>query len=550
MTSIRNLACGLSLGLFLIVGVLGCTNHQPSRHVVIVVMDGLRPDAITAENMPTLFAMRQTGTDFSAHHPSYPSTTEVNGASLATGMVPSHSLIIANREYRPEINAESPIDTQSLMAIWTNDHLVRRDWTPPTLVEIARGKGMRTAVAGTKGVTYLWDRSLKNRSVDSPILSDGMTLPGAFMDKVLWDMGTNPAKADGNAGPNTKQDQWTQRIMTEKMWENGVPALSVLWFSEPDYVQHGSGPGTPNAIKGYAGLDNLLKELFWALERKGVKDQTDVLVVSDHGFNTASNGVSLSRSLTNRNLKIRTSYREPTQPDEILMINLGGSASFYVPNHNAELTDKLVEALVGWVEWTGVVFTRDGNKGTFKLSDVDIDSPFCPDVVVSLRWAPGTMKDHLPGVIFSDGTVSGDGTHGSLSPFEMHNTLIAIGPDFKKGYVSKLPSSSPDVTATVAHLLGLKADMDGRVLTEGLCAYPEPADADSAITQTLKATRVFDDGFTWKQYMKVTTFRNRRYFDEGNWGEPGEIKPEEPKQESATPPAESAKQEDAGDLSE
>ena len=43
---------------------------ENARHVVIVVMDGLRPDAVTPEDMPTLSALARSGTFFANHHTS------------------------------------------------------------------------------------------------------------------------------------------------------------------------------------------------------------------------------------------------------------------------------------------------------------------------------------------------------------------------------------------------------------------------------------------------------------------------------------------------
>src|SRR5437667_12884978 len=74
----------------------------PAQHVLIVVMDGLRRDSVTPEQMPTLYALSQQGVFFNAHHPVYPSSTQVNGTALATGMKPGNRNVIANREYRPE----------------------------------------------------------------------------------------------------------------------------------------------------------------------------------------------------------------------------------------------------------------------------------------------------------------------------------------------------------------------------------------------------------------------------------------------------------------
>ncbi len=52
----------------------------------------------------------------------------------------------------------------------------------------------------------------------------------------------------------------------------------------------------------------------------------------------------------------------------------------------------------------------------------------------------------------------------------MRNTLVATGPDFRRGFVSRLPAGIIDVMPTLAHTMGLDPglDVDGRVLHESL----------------------------------------------------------------------------------
>ncbi len=67
--------------------------------------------------------------------------------------------------------------------------------------------------------------------------------------------------------------------------------------------------------------------------------------------------------------------------------------------------------------------------------------------------------------------------HATLSRFDMHNTLVAAGPDFRQGWTDETPSGNVDLAPTIAAILGLQPDeaMDGRVLSE---AFREPpADA-------------------------------------------------------------------------
>lgn len=59
--------------------------------------------------------------------------------------------------------------------------------------------------------------------------------------------------------------------------------------------------------------------------------------------------------------------------------------------------------------------------------------------------------------------------HGSFSPVDVHNTLIAYGPSFKKHFTDQYPTGNVDLAPTIAHILGLDlGDTDGRVLFEAL----------------------------------------------------------------------------------
>src|SRR5579872_3884899 len=58
------------------------------EHVVVVIWDGLRPDSVNERDTPTLFKLAAEGTSFTNHHCVYPSSTEVNGATLSTGGYP------------------------------------------------------------------------------------------------------------------------------------------------------------------------------------------------------------------------------------------------------------------------------------------------------------------------------------------------------------------------------------------------------------------------------------------------------------------------------
>lgn len=159
--------------------------------------------------------------------------------------------------------------------------------------------------------------------------------------------------------------------------------------------------------------------------------------------------------------------------DAIIVAANGGSDYFYIPSHDKEVAKKLVTFLASHSQYDAI-FTdakRYGRlNGTLPLQDIGIENPQgrSPDVVAGLAYDATAKVNGLPGIEFSD-YVNMRGMHGSFSPIDVHNFLMATGPDFRSQYVDKLPTGNVDVAPTVAHILGLNLpDTDGRVLTEAL----------------------------------------------------------------------------------
>ena len=65
--------------------------------------------------------------------------------------------------------------------------------------------------------------------------------------------------------------------------------------------------------------------------------------------------------------------------------------------------------------------------------------------------------------------------HGSMSPWNVRNTFLAWGVDFKRRATVRVPAGNVDVAPTILALLGVaEADgLDGRVLAEALEGGPD-----------------------------------------------------------------------------
>jgi arylsulfatase A-like enzyme len=137
-------------------------------------------------------------------------------------------------------------------------------------------------------------------------------------------------------------------------------------------------------------------------------------------------------------------------------------------------------------------------------------------VMMALRWNAKPNRFGIPGQIMTDSARgAGQGSHATLSEFDVHNILLAIGPDFRRGLMSDVPSGNVDLAPTILHLLGLEPSnkFDGRVLSEALNATA-PAVA-KITTETSEARRKFREG-EWRQHLRISRVGESAYIDEGN----------------------------------
>jgi arylsulfatase A-like enzyme len=248
-----------------------------------------------------------------------------------------------------------------------------------------------------------------------------------------------------------------------------------------------------------------------------MRDTTDVFVVSDHGFSTIRRSIDLRKILSGAGCNAKTEFDDEPKPGDIMLVGNGGSVLFYVIGHDATLTRRLVEFLQQ-SDFAGVIFTKQGLPGTFHLNDAKIDNPHAPDVVMAFRWNDSKNQFGTPGMIDADWQrAAGEGTHATLSRFDMHNTMIASGPDFRRGQTDDLPTGNVDLAPTILHILGIKApqEMDGRVLSEAMAGGNQVPAAGKMETKTIEAKKDFSAG-SWRQSLRISRVGTTIYLDEGN----------------------------------
>lgn len=236
--------------------------------------------------------------------------------------------------------------------------------------------------------------------------------------------------------------------------------------------------------KGYSVSGNirvaevLSKAGFNAYDGKGCKyDPVLDGIYSDNTLNHAINVDKSGRICKNGKNALYTtkSYFLPKKlpKDSIIVTNNSGSVYLYLPNKNQALVTKLVRFLQSKLEFDSIfVDSNYGDlPGTLPMSAIkfnDDSQSRNPDVLVSLSYDDTQMVQGLPGTIHTSSDLK-RGAHGSLSPIDIHNVLIAYGPNFKMNFQDKLPTANIDVPLTIAQILDLPmSNRIGRPLLEAL----------------------------------------------------------------------------------
>ncbi len=167
-------------------------------------------------------------------------------------------------------------------------------------------------------------------------------------------------------------------------------------------------------------------------------------------------------------------FRLPKKlPDDAIIVAAdGGSTYFYVPKHNREVVKKLVRFIQSREEFGPVfVHVKYGDlPGAIELNSTDLlnNDDKTPDVIASGNYENNAFVTGFSGTEFNSSGIN-RGMHGSFSETDVHNTLIAYGPDFKKHFIDPLPTGNVDVPVTIAYLFNAAlTGTHGRVLQEAL----------------------------------------------------------------------------------
>ena len=478
------------------------------RLVLVLVVDGLRPDSITAEDTPTLFRLRADGVDLVNSHAVFPTVTRVNAATIATGTQPGTNGLVGNQMFVPAVDERRAFDTGNHRNFLALDRATGgRVLQASTLAERLHARGLRLAgvSSGSTGSAFLLNpKSIAGvGALVNGYLEPGRTVayPTPVSEAVLAHFGPAPAKAPGSARFDASVS-WTQRVLREYVLPELAPDVVINWLTEPDHSQHHVGVGSPAAREALRNDDREIAQVLAGLDAA----RTSVLVVSDHGFTTNTAGVDVAGALIEAKLK---AARDST---DVILASSGQAVALHVEGRDAERIARLARFIQSR-DWGGVVFSAEAVDGAFPLELINVaNRDRGPDLLFTFPWTSRRSAFGVPGTDLANVSAGGSpyvSDHGSMSPWNVRNTFLAWGAGLKKGIVGRAPAGNVDVTPTVLALLGLEgeAGLDGRVVAEALDGGPDP----EAVAVETRVHTAAAGGY--RAALQISTVDGRRYVD-------------------------------------
>ncbi|HET7535331.1 MAG TPA: nucleotide pyrophosphatase/phosphodiesterase family protein [Candidatus Didemnitutus sp.] len=236
-------------------GITSCTTpNKAARHsdlVILISIDGFRWDYLQKYDAPHLKELAAGGVHARRMTPSFPSLTFPNHYTLVTGLYPGHHGIVANNFYDPDLKATFAYKTHE-------SSVDPRWWSGGEPVWITAEK------QGVRSACFFWPGSEAENHGMHP------SFYKTFEKKL-----TCTERVDGLI-------EWLSLPPEQRT------RFAMLYFDIVDTKGHDFGPAAPETGAAVLEADTAIGRLLDGLTRLGLRDKTDLVIVSDHGMEPVS----------------------------------------------------------------------------------------------------------------------------------------------------------------------------------------------------------------------------------------------------------------------
>ncbi len=348
------------------------------KKVMILVIDGCKPEYLTEETAPNLFRLAEEKGFAKRVQCAMPSVTNVNHACILSGKWPEETMITGNYEYDPATGREGFIEERGYMKA-------------ETILERYRKWGGKTALLTVKG------KVLGVYGAGADIGISAQTPEAKWLER--YEIPSPPAI------DSVEATRWVMEAAYRCILKDDP---DLVYATTNDYVFHHFAPGAKEARAQIAAVDECIQKI------AALNPERQIYITADHGMNRKSVIVNMPRLAARAGLGV---YCLPPLKDR------------YVENHIYQEGGMLY------------VFLKDKSQAA-SFEEFARRSPYVEQVLTAQEAAAsyhlpvGQIGDYvlLAGKETAFGEVEGEvlhtessRTHGSL--YEREIPLLAIHPE-------------------------------------------------------------------------------------------------------------------------
>lgn len=384
--------------------------QRPYAPLILISIDGYRADYLSRGRSPALARLADDGVHAQALRSAFPTLTFPNHYTIVTGLYPDHHGIVNNRM----------VDPASGKRFVYNDPKTTADplwWGGEPLWVSVEKQGLHAA-------TMYWpgsDVEIDGVRPEHWHTFDKKVTPDQRVDQVL---------------------QWLDLPQDQR------PNFVTLYFDTVDHTGHESGPDSVDVDAALQLVDNALGHLIDGLKQRGLKDSTNIVIVSDHGMTPSGADKTIALD-------------DVVALDKIDLINAGVLAGIAAkPGREAEVEKALLVPHEHMTCWRKTQMPPRLHYGT---------NPRIPPYLCLADdgWITGTREDlKRPGRHFS----LGEHGYDNDDP-QMQALFVANGPAFRHGLT--VPEfDNVNIYPLLTTILGIK---------------PQPNDGDLSVVSGMLA---------------------------------------------------------------
>ncbi len=440
---------------------------------------------------------------FANHHSVYPTVTRVNASSISTGAYPERHGLLGNTVFFPQVDASGFLDTSdraNLLKIntATEGHLL----TSQTLGETLQAAGRRLLVvsAGSTGSAFLVNHTVAGGA----ILHVGYSLPDSLSPEVLAQVGAPTANAASDALDRRAVDLFL-KVGLPKV----DPSVTVILADRPGHDRararyRRSGDRRVFAARGRRDQARAGWSCGGAVARR-LRHLGDLgpRLLHAHGRSRSTGSAE--------------GVCAGTLSDGTPRIVSGGDGAIYIRDHDPAAIAHLVTVPSKAQGRVGAIFTAPATRGsldgwapgTLSFDAIRWNHARSAEIMFSADWTDQPNPYGFKGTASADGVAG----HGSASPFDVHNTLIAVGPDLKRAVVVTTPS----VETSTSHrrccrslASPCRSSMQRRILSEAFATGPNAASLRECEPNTTRS-RTRTNPIQRRPRFRLWTRRRRSY---------------------------------------